>query len=60
VVAAIAKDGIELRELLRNGAGDEQLQEAVQNALRQKPKEHSFGKENIRGAEQKRMNQIGG
>ena len=54
------KDDIDLRELLRNGATDEQLQEAVQNALMQKPKEHSFGKSDIQGTEQKRMNQIGG
>ena len=54
------KDGIDLRELLRNNVSDDQLQAAVRDALAQKPKEHSFGKEDMRGTEQKRMNQIGG
>jgi cyclic pyranopterin phosphate synthase len=54
------KDGIDLRELLRNNASDEKLKEAIQKGLMQKPKEHNFGKEDIRRTEQKRMNQIGG
>lgn len=54
------KDGIDLRELLRNGAEDSQLQEAIAQALLQKPKEHAFGVKDRERTEQRRMNQIGG
>lgn len=57
--------GLELKPLLRGGASDEQIRQAIEAALLEKPEEHSFGqkdgKENA--AEEKdnrKMVQIGG
>lgn len=54
------RDGIDLRALLRGGAADEALMAAIGEALLQKPREHSFGRRDADGTEQRRMNQIGG
>ncbi len=54
------KDGTDLREKLRNGATEAELQAAINEALQQKPKEHAFGGTDSGQTEQKRMNQIGG
>jgi len=37
-----AIDGINLKTILRNGASDEEIKEAIINAIRLKPKEHLF------------------
>ncbi len=36
-------DGIDLRTLLRTGAGDRQIREAIEVAIAKKPKGHAFG-----------------
>lgn len=53
-------DGIDLRKLLRSGASDAELAAAVGQALKQKPREHSFGHGDASEAERHPMNQIGG
>ena len=45
--------GINLRNIIRNGATDQELQNTISHALKQKPEQHDFG--NI-----KNMSQIGG
>lgn len=53
------EQGVELRPLLRGGAGDTTLQNAIREAILQKPAAHCFSQqENI--TEHKSMNQIGG
>lgn len=54
------KDGVDLRELLRNGASDIEIQNVIKKAIMKKPKEHFFGEQNTDNTEIKRMNQIGG
>lgn len=53
-------DGIDLRELLRSGASDADLTAAIGQAVKLKPKEHSFGQMVEGTMEQKPMNRIGG
>lgn len=53
-------DGIDLRKLLRSGASDAELAVAIGQALKHKPREHSFGRRGTPAAERHRMNQIGG
>lgn len=50
-------DGIDLRGLLRSGAGPEALQQAIRQAIAEKPEAHCFGAGH--GSEQT-MNRIGG
>ena len=51
--------GLDLKALLRGGASDEAIREAVIEVLKRKPDRHSFG-ESVAGEENRRMNQIGG
>ena len=51
--------GPDLRQLLRGGASDEELLEAMRQAILRKPAHHGFS-ETIDDKEQRRMNQIGG
>ncbi len=51
--------GLDLREMLRAGAGDNELIEAIKNSIQNKPINHGFS-QNISDRETKRMNQIGG
>ena len=50
-------DGIDLREILRSGAGPEALQKAIRQAIAEKPEAHCFG---ARHGSQQTMNTIGG
>ncbi len=54
--------GADLRELLRSGATDREIEERIQRALLVKPRCHSFLEktENIEDSEKKMMSQIGG
>ena len=52
-------DGIDLRRLLRGGAGDEEIKSAIRDAVLSKPAAHCFDRrENI--TERRHMNEIGG
>lgn len=51
--------GLDLRALLRSGAQDAALAEALRTAIEQKPQRHGF-REEIGDREARRMNQIGG
>lgn len=53
------EDGVDLRELLRSGADDEQLIQAMRGAIAQKPAHHRFG-EMLPQANRRGMSQIGG
>lgn len=53
-------DGVDLRKLMRSGASDAELSATVVQALKRKPREHSFGRTDELAAERHRMNQIGG
>lgn len=52
--------GADLRELLRSGAEDAQIAEAMQKVIYEKPASHSFSVQNISHEEAKIMSQIGG
>ena len=52
--------GVDLRELLRSGGSDEELEAAMRRAISQKPKEHRFGQGEIAHEETKYMSAIGG
>lgn len=53
--------GINLKELLRADAGDEQLLSAMQQAIYHKPAEHQFFRTAVEGTEElRKMSQIGG
>lgn len=52
-------DGIDLREMLRNGKQDEYIKEKIVSAVMKKPAFHSFNNNDNRG-ETKTMNAIGG
>ena len=52
--------GTDLRQLLRSGADDETLLEAIQTAIYNKPKHHRFADETAEDAEDKNMSLIGG
>lgn len=51
--------GLDLRELLRRGAGDDEITEAILTAIQKKPQRHGFF-EAVPDKEARRMNQIGG
>ena len=51
--------GLDVRALLRGGAGEEELAAALSQAIMQKPKRHGFDGE-AEDREVKRMNEIGG
>ncbi len=51
--------GLDLRAMLRGGASDDDILNAVRQAIRQKPKRHGF-LETINDREKRRMNTIGG
>lgn len=50
-------DGVDLKEPLRNGASDEALREMITEAVRRKPRAHSFGQA---GNDSRKMVEIGG
>jgi len=52
--------GCDLKKLLRGGASDAELQQAVELAVASKPKEHAFGMKHIEHAEGQCMSRIGG
>ena len=52
--------GTDLRQLLRDGADDEQLRLAIRDAIYHKPKHHRFADETAEDAEDKNMSLIGG
>lgn len=53
--------GVDLRALLRGGASDAQLLEAMREAIRQKPPRHHFGSGGCGTSDERRnMNEIGG
>lgn len=55
------QDGIELRPLLREGRTDDEIREAIVEAVRQKPRAHDFAHTaEHTDADQRRMVQIGG
>ena len=51
--------GLNLRELLRSGASDEQITAAIYDAIQKKPQRHGFY-EALPDQEGRRMNEIGG
>lgn len=52
--------GVDLRELLRQGASDSMLEDAVRQAVLKKPLEHAFLQKDIVFEEQAKMASIGG
>lgn len=52
--------GTDLRALLRNGAAKEEIKEAIQTAIQEKPQAHQFTEEQENHGEQHMMSQIGG
>ncbi len=52
--------GVSLKEILRNGASDEELEAVILKTLRDKPREHHFTEECIADRETRAMFQIGG
>lgn len=54
------RDGIDLRTLLRSGASDAELTQAIAKALANKPRQHGFGQGDAPATERHRMNEIGG
>ncbi len=53
------REGLDLRGLLRGGASDAEIEEAIRQAILRKPGKHGFG-EQVEDPEFRRMNQIGG
>ena len=55
-------DGPALLPLLRNGCSDDELREAILQAIKRKPQRHAFGKPDApeKAKEERNMNQIGG
>lgn len=51
-------EGVDLRTLLRDGAGDAELREAIERGIRSKPRQHGF--HSGRREEERIMSQIGG
>lgn len=51
--------GIELKPLLRGGMTDDEIKEAIKNAIMEKPKAHDFGNEAAH-SDKRKMVQIGG
>lgn len=54
------ENGVELRGLLRSGAGDEELEEVIQKEILCKPVSHHFLQEEKEETEHRIMSQIGG
>ncbi len=54
------KDGVDVRDLIRNGADEGRIREAIEEALRLKPREHYFCEPDKGNTEVKKMSQIGG
>lgn len=52
--------GVDLKELLRNGAGDEEILKAAESAILRKPVGHQFTEEQGENIEMHAMSQIGG
>ena len=52
--------GTDLRKLLREGASQETLKRAVEQAIRDKPQSHRFGEKDTGEVETHMMSQIGG
>ena len=52
--------GVDLRELIRQGASDDMLETAILQAVMKKPLEHSFLQKDIAFEEQAKMASIGG
>lgn len=52
--------GVDLRELIRQGASDDMLEAAILQTVMKKPLEHSFLQKNIAFEEQAKMASIGG
>lgn len=52
------KDGLDLKKLLREGRTDDEIKNAIEDALQNKPKEHEFG--NFVMQDERKMSQIGG
>lgn len=55
-----AKSGVDLRALLRANKSDEQILQAVENAIYHKPQKHHFEDNNFADREDKLMSLIGG
>ena len=53
-------DGVPLRELVRSGAGEEELARVMAKAIRDKPLHHDFGGKESAGWDRHIMSQIGG
>ena len=53
------QDGLDLKEPLRSGCTDEELEEKIREAILRKPKKHEFQK-NMDASEKRKMFQIGG
>ncbi len=51
-------DGVDLRTLIREGAGDDELREAIERGIQSKPRQHGF--HSRRREEERIMSQIGG
>ena len=54
------RDGVDLKELLRDGSDDQQLRAAIVQAVRDKPAGHHFGAGKMGDDERRNMNEIGG
>ena len=52
--------GTDLRVLLRNGASKEEIKEAIQRAVQEKPRAHQFTEKQNGHGERHMMSQIGG
>ena len=52
--------GTDLRQLLREGADDQSLRQAIEACILQKPRQHAFCSEEETGKEEKNMSLIGG
>ena len=61
--------GIDLRQMLRDGSTDEEIADAIADAIQRKPKEHHFGEVQAESsvdapasgeADTRKMSQIGG
>ena len=52
--------GCDLKKLMRDGAGDEAVRQAIELAVARKPKEHAFSKAYVEHAEGRCMSRIGG
>ena len=55
-----ARFGLDVRQLLRSGAGDEALYDALRDAVYQKPQEHFFADGHYQAKDNRRMYQVGG